>query len=182
MYKFVFSLLLFWVTLFSCHSVNNKKEITTLNTIQEQVDSLLNIVENMRKDSLDFFYHTTKEKLSFFKQANTLLPNTQHQLIVSEWSYLFKFFKKNKSKPVALFYQLNFSKKQINNLKTDIKNNAWTEKEISDFVNDEKQVLKKTENEINYLNQSFTNKKAKFYVLLPKINTIIDSIRLQQNK
>ncbi len=175
MKKLVFSVMA-TVILFSCNSADNSS-LTVIHHLQKETDSLLNIVNKIPKDSLEFMYQTTKEKLDFFKKLNTLLPNKIHQNIVSEWSYSFKFFKKQKSKPSAFFYQLNFSKKQLNNLNDDIKNNIWNDKKIQQFITDERQALEKTKLEIKAFSMTIGKEQEKFNRLYPKINVIIDSIQ-----
>ncbi len=167
------------VVLFSCNSVDNSS-LRAIHHLQKETDSLTDVVNDLPKDSLELMYQTTKEKLDFFRRLNILLPNKLHQSIVSEWSYSFKFFKKQKSKPAGFFYQLNVSKKQLNDLKDDIKNNMWSDEEIQKFVDDEQQALEKTKLEIKEFLITMDKEQRKFNRLYPEINEIIDSLQHTQ--
>ena|GEM_PF-4849375 len=171
----IISLLIFY----SCNTQNNKKTIIQIKELQHKTDSLLNIVDNINKDSLEYMYQSTSDKLNFFKNLNTLLPNNTHQNIVSAWSYTFKFFKKNKQKPAKFYYQLNFSKKQLNDLEEDIENGVLSAEKIHQYTNDEMQAFETTKKELNSFITTLNKEKQKFYFLLPKINQIMDSIQQQ---
>lgn len=173
------SLIMSLLLLYSCNSQNNKVAVKQINELQHKTDSLLNIVENMNKDSLEYMYQTTSDKLNFFQNLNTLLPNKTHQNIVSSWSYIFKFFKKQKQKPAKFYYQLNFSKKQLKDLKEDIENGVLSDDKIQKYTNDETKALETTKTEVNTFMIDLKKEKQKFYFLLPQINQIIDSIQQQ---
>lgn len=180
MHKFIFITILVFL-LSSCNSVDNGT-LKTIKNLRQETDSLINVVDNLPKDSLRLMYQTAKEKLDFFRKLNTLLSNKEHQNIVSEWSYSFKFLKNQKSKPSNFFYQLNTTKRQLDNLKEDIENNAWSDKEISQFVGDEQQALEKTKLEIKEFSIAIEKGQKKFNQLYPKINTIIDSVKQTTNE
>jgi len=176
--KYLF-LIISSLLLYSCNTQNNKKAIRQIDELQHKTDSLLNIVENINKDTLEYMYQTTSDKLNFFKNLNTLLSNNAHQNIVAAWGYDFKFFKKQKQKPAKFYYQLNFSKKQLNDLKEDIENGVLSADKIHQYTNDEIKAWETTKMEVNSFFTALKKEKQKFYFLLPQINQIIDSIQQQ---
>ncbi len=174
-----YSLIISILVLYSCNIQNNKETIRQISEIQRSTDSLLTIVSNINKDSLEYMYQYTSDKLSFFRKLNTLLPNKTHQNIVTSWGYLFKFFKKQKQKPAKFYYQLNFSKKQLNDLKEDVEKGVLSADKINQYTNDELNAWETSKTEVNSFITALNKEKQKFYFLLPQINQIIDSIQQQ---
>lgn len=156
--------------------VHNRDDINTVTLLQKKNDSLLASTSNISIDSINNIVESIKEKMLFFKRMDSLLKNTKHQSIVSEWSYLYKYFDKKKQTYFSILNDLELSKKQLRDLNDDIKNNALKEEKLKEFIAQETRYVNMNNNKMKYFTKEFDNKIKKYYSLLPQINAITDSI------
>lgn len=161
----------------------NRELLNEINSLQKQVDSLSKAYD---KIDIDFFKEINAEiQLNMeFIQSN-LAKVDMKDTIVSKyvgtygtlWKTINRTFKRGGS---SLESKLLESKKQIENLKYDVKNELVTNPEvIRVFMKSEAKEIERLKSKVKTTSEQFMGHREKYETLEPKIDEIIKNIKAQ---
>jgi len=172
-YIFLLSIILFTT---SCNNVNTIKNIKTIDSLENILDTITKIQQNINFIDIALYYDSLKTDMdSIAKYVKYIPTNKHHKKYFSLYSNLRRDF--NDFLKINIAQELKYTKTQLSNLKKDIKKNIISNELFNKYIYDEKTavLLLKKQNNKQY---SHSLKILNNYIeYKPVIIEIIDSCK-----
>lgn len=163
--------------LFSCNNNNYTEKINSIDKLTQKIDTISK--QFILYSSYDFNqnYNFIFEKNKIYGSIITK-ENINSPLVkkLNKFSNLSKFYKKMAAKKDELSYNLALSKQQLQNLKTDLKNNSIKQDSANKYFKIENKIANDLFLESNEFFENLDKNNKIFNDLKPEITNITDSI------
>jgi hypothetical protein len=139
----LFFALIVIVVFASCSSNKNAKELKTIDSLYTVIDTVNVMIEKADYKSFEKMYATSKENLDLLKENFDDKKDSTWSTITL-YSSLNKHFKSFSKKFPQFIVDVEESKKQLDNLKADIKAGKIEKDTVDLYVSDEANAMSKT--------------------------------------
>ncbi len=175
--KCIFICSLSFAVLFACKNKNNISKINSIDSLKNVLTSVSNKLAEIDSQKIYQMYkeyqnNSVQIKIYFNdKKGNGVWENiTQYGVINDPLSQ----FVDNRG---SYLNQIQNSKKQLENLKNDIENNAIAEKQFNIYFKQESDNIKKLDNQVGIAVDQTKSIISLFDTLNPKILVIIENLK-----
>ena len=164
----------------SCKQTSYKAEITTIDSLLVELDTLDLI--HRRIDTTDFatFRKTFTDNISYVQQAYTEGKDTMPKnvaMLMSEYRVLKKPAKGLHKKYTKTAEELKFAKRQLADLRHDLQNNLLDSVFVEEMLIEERQAVKSVSSSLEELKISSDFIEKKREELEPRIDSLIQVIK-----
>ncbi len=178
--RIAITILLSTFLLASCNQTNYPNEIKTIDSLLTRIDSAENLYSKIDTSGLYEEGRTFKMKFNFVKNAYEQSEDTLNHdmaILISEYRDLRKPYAQFKDMYVANAKELEFSKKQLFDLRHDLEYNLLDTNFVRRMVNSERDA---TESLVNETKNLFSGRKSiidENNRLEPKIDSLITVLK-----
>lgn len=171
----------FFASLFSCMNSEIGINLQTADSLYKEINKLDQKYKSINEEEIKLIYDTIKQNLDSLNKYMLTLPEN------NEAGYSLAIFT-DVSKQAKHFVsenysnEIDFSKKQIENLKTDIENNALPSDSVSFYISSEKDALLELQESVERHSKSSEQIREKYERSRIGVTIFIDSLRNAKNE
>lgn len=179
--KKLFFCLLFSTLAFAC-SNSNENEVAKVSGLEEillNTEEVLNSVDTSETFAL---YREVKHNLKFIQNNYSDTMQKDDAFTLGDYNANRKalyFFVENYNK---FNNEIELSKNQLNNLKTDLANNTINIDDFPNYFETEQQIIIELNNQVSTAVNGINTVISNYKDLTPKVNKIIADIKTQQSE
>ncbi len=169
------------VILTSCGNEKQQKYIHNIDSLYTIVDTISNNLQQMKKDTL--LLNAIKQSKNHSKALNpfldTLFTMSSYRKRITEYMAMYKFFKKFKNHWGELYSNVEYTKKQLRDLKHDIPIllNKGDTVNTNKYLKDETNAVKIISEKYEELKKGVSINMNKFPEANKKITNLLDSLK-----
>ena len=128
----------------------SKSPSGTIDAMQKRVDAVERQVEKLYNQDFNFL-------VGEYQALDTTIARTKD--ISGEMELLQAYLQQFEDQRVVIKKGVEFSRKQLSDLKDDIENNLYDDATVSNYINDEETELRMMEAQIKYFQERFDAQK-----------------------
>jgi len=168
------------VVLAACSPGYNKEQMAKADSLLGHLDNVTTKLESMDTVIVDKYYRTANEALKFIQDNYTDTMEKEAGFLLSDYQVTRKSLRRLRETYIEEVDMLEYSRKQLSDLKTDIKNNLLTEEHFNEYFNAESEAVSRLIESIENMSSWHQSTIKKFEERNPKVQKIVEELKQKQ--
>ena len=168
----IFLLALLIISITSCQTKTNKLQVSRVDSISYRMEETAKVYFEIDTVKIDSFYSIVLFNLNKLSE----IENQENQELLMDYGTLKKGFKEFiKRKPYTL-EELEFCRKQINDLREDAENGLLSDEDFELYLKHEANASQSLRVQMSYYQARIASQVKKFEQLNPQIDSLINNL------